>query len=41
MEVYFMVTWLVFYLVAKSRDANQQGRRFGQREIEGLIDGHR
>ncbi|CAI8614619.1 unnamed protein product [Vicia faba] len=41
MEVYFMVTWLVFYFVAKSRDANQQGRRFGQREIEGLIDGHR
>lgn len=41
MEVYFMVAWLVFYFVAKSRDANQQGRRFGQREIEGLIDGHR
>ncbi|XP_004493978.1 uncharacterized protein [Cicer arietinum] len=41
MEVYFMVTWLVFYFAAKCRDANQQGRRFGQREMEGLIDGHR
>ena len=41
MEVYFMVTWLVFYFVAKGRDANQHGRSFGVREIEGLIDGHR
>ncbi|MCI15761.1 hypothetical protein A2U01_0036899, partial [Trifolium medium] len=37
MKVYFMVTWLVFYFVAKSRDANHQGRRSGQREIKGLI----
>ncbi|XP_057438305.1 uncharacterized protein LOC130730338 [Lotus japonicus] len=41
MEVYFMVTWLVFYFAARCRDANLQGRRFGQRELEGLIDGHR
>ncbi|XP_027351535.1 uncharacterized protein LOC113862639 [Abrus precatorius] len=41
MEVYFMVTWLVFYFAARCRDANLQGRRFGQRELEGLIEGHR
>lgn len=41
MEVYFMVAWLVFYFAARCRDANLQGRRFGQRELEGLIGGHR
>ncbi|KAK7337078.1 hypothetical protein VNO77_17637 [Canavalia gladiata] len=41
MEVYFMVTWLLFYFATRCRDANLQGRRFGQRELEGLIDGHR
>lgn len=41
MEVYFMVAWLVFYFAARSRDANLQGRRFGLRELEGLIEGHR
>ncbi|KAA0047242.1 uncharacterized protein E6C27_scaffold908G00350 [Cucumis melo var. makuwa] len=40
-EVYFMVTWLVFYLSARCRDAHEQGRRFGQRELEGLTDGLR
>lgn len=40
-EVYFMVTWLVFYLSARCRDAHLQGRRFGQRELEGLTDGLR
>ncbi|KAK7245116.1 hypothetical protein RIF29_39950 [Crotalaria pallida] len=42
MEVYFMVVWLMYYFVARCRDANQQGRRFGLRELEGLIgEGHR
>ncbi|KAF7804442.1 Transmembrane protein [Senna tora] len=41
MEVYFMVAWLIFYFAARCRDANLQGRRFGQRELEGLIEGHR
>ncbi|XP_058780469.1 uncharacterized protein LOC131654074 [Vicia villosa] len=40
MEVYFMVTWFVFYFVSKSRYANQQGSRFGHREIKGLNDGN-
>ncbi|KAL1351939.1 hypothetical protein HN51_015849 [Arachis hypogaea] len=41
MEVYFMVAWLVFYFAARCRDASLQGRRFGHRELEGIIDGHR
>lgn len=41
MEVYFMVAWLVFYFAARCRDANQQNRTFGQRELEGLIEGQR
>ncbi|GMN39161.1 hypothetical protein TIFTF001_008389 [Ficus carica] len=38
MEVYFMVAWLVFYFAARCKDANSQGRRFGQRELEALVD---
>ncbi|CAL0310468.1 unnamed protein product [Lupinus luteus] len=42
MEVYFMVVWLMFYFAARYRDANLQGRRFGLRELEGMIEeGHR
>ncbi|XP_061345779.1 uncharacterized protein LOC133291522 [Gastrolobium bilobum] len=41
MEVYFMVAWLIFYFAARCRDANLQGRRFGQRELQGLVEGHR
>ncbi|CAL0309884.1 unnamed protein product [Lupinus luteus] len=40
-EVYFMVVWLLFYFAARCRDANLQGKRFGLRELEGLIEGHR
>lgn len=40
-EVYFMVAWLIFYFAARSRDASLQGRRFGRRELEGLIEGLR
>ncbi|KAF5750392.1 hypothetical protein HS088_TW03G00728 [Tripterygium wilfordii] len=40
-EVYFMVAWLIFYFVARSRDANSEGRRFGRRELEGLVEGLR
>ncbi|XP_010529726.1 PREDICTED: uncharacterized protein LOC104806491 [Tarenaya hassleriana] len=40
-EVYFMVAWLVFYLAARSKNAHMEGRRFGRRELEGLIDGLR
>lgn len=41
LEVYFMVAWLIFYYVARSREANAEGRRFGRRELEGLVDGLR
>ncbi|TKY62140.1 U3 small nucleolar RNA-associated protein 7 [Spatholobus suberectus] len=41
MEVYFMVAWLLFYFAARCRDADLQGRRFDQRELEGLVEGHR
>ncbi|KAI4349138.1 hypothetical protein L6164_009771 [Bauhinia variegata] len=41
MEVYFMVAWLIFYFAARCRDANLQGRRFGHRELEGLIERRR
>lgn len=40
-EVYFMVAWLIFYFSARCRDAHLQGKRFGQRELEGLTDGLR
>lgn len=40
-EVYFMVAWLVFYFAVRCRDASSQGRRFGRRELEGLIEGLR
>ncbi|XP_059462299.1 uncharacterized protein LOC132191353 [Corylus avellana] len=40
-EVYFMVAWLIFYFASRSRDASLQGRRFGRRELEGLIEGLR
>ncbi|KAK4272869.1 hypothetical protein QN277_021365 [Acacia crassicarpa] len=41
MEVYFMIAWLLFYFAARRRDADLQGRTFGQRELEGMIGGHR
>ncbi|XP_020883837.1 uncharacterized protein LOC9315714 [Arabidopsis lyrata subsp. lyrata] len=41
LEVYFMAAWLVFYLAAKCKDAHADGRRFGRREMENLIDGLR
>ncbi|GAV67876.1 hypothetical protein CFOL_v3_11380 [Cephalotus follicularis] len=40
-EVYFMVAWLIYYFAARYRDANAEGRRFGRRELEGLINGLR
>ncbi|XP_044473359.1 uncharacterized protein LOC123201858 [Mangifera indica] len=40
-EVYFMVAWLIYYFAARSRNAHVEGRRFGRRELEGLVDGHR
>lgn len=40
-EVYFMVAWLIYYFAARCKDANLEGRRFGRRELEGLIDGRR
>ncbi|KAB5519861.1 hypothetical protein DKX38_024180 [Salix brachista] len=40
-EVYFMVAWLIFYFVARCKDADSEGRRFGRRELKGLIDGLR
>ncbi|XP_024004196.1 uncharacterized protein LOC112081627 [Eutrema salsugineum] len=41
LEVYFMAAWLVFYLAARCKDAHAEGRRFGRREMENLIDGIR
>ncbi|KAF2289916.1 hypothetical protein GH714_039167 [Hevea brasiliensis] len=38
-EVYFMVAWLIFYFAARCKEAHSEGRRFGRRELEGLIDG--
>ncbi|XP_021730762.1 uncharacterized protein LOC110697687 [Chenopodium quinoa] len=40
-EVYFIVAWLIFYFAARSKDAHLSGRRFGRRELEGLIQGLR
>lgn len=40
-EVYFMVAWLVFFLVARCRDASLEGRRFGRRDLEGLVERNR
>lgn len=37
MEVYFMVTWLIFYFAVRSKEATLIGRTFGQRELEGFI----
>jgi hypothetical protein len=36
-----MVAWLIFYFVARCKEADSDGRRFGRRELEGLIDGLR
>ncbi|KAE8676517.1 hypothetical protein F3Y22_tig00111587pilonHSYRG00098 [Hibiscus syriacus] len=41
LEVYFMVAWLIFYFVVWFREANAEGRRYGRRELEVLIDGPR
>ncbi|XP_022747654.1 uncharacterized protein LOC111297255 [Durio zibethinus] len=41
LEVYFMVAWLIFYFVVRCREANAEGRRYGRRELEALIDGLR
>ncbi|WCJ34470.1 hypothetical protein M5689_015780 [Euphorbia peplus] len=41
MEVYFMIAWLIFYFSARCKEAHSEGRRFGRRELEGLIDGLR
>ncbi|XP_042512153.1 uncharacterized protein LOC122087177 [Macadamia integrifolia] len=40
-EVYFMVAWLIFYFAARCKDGNPDGRRFGRRNLEDYIDGHR
>ncbi|XP_057982983.1 uncharacterized protein LOC131167924 [Malania oleifera] len=40
-EVYFMVAWLIFYLATRCKDASSNGRRFGQRELEGFFQGLR
>ncbi|KAJ8754271.1 hypothetical protein K2173_002171 [Erythroxylum novogranatense] len=37
-EVFFMVAWLIYYLAARCKEAQTEGRRFGRRELEGLID---
>lgn len=41
LEVYFMLAWLIFYFVARCREATAEGRRYGRRELEALIDGLR
>ncbi|KAL7195579.1 hypothetical protein ACSBR1_035746 [Camellia fascicularis] len=41
MEVYFMVAWLIFYIAVRSKDAASLGRTFGQRDLEGFVQGHR
>ncbi|MBA0558454.1 hypothetical protein Golob_015470 [Gossypium lobatum] len=41
LEVYFMVVWLIFYFVVRCREANAEGRSYGRRELEALIDGLR
>lgn len=41
MEVYFMVAWLIFYFAVRSKEATSLGRTFGQRELDGFIQGHR
>ncbi|XP_072956032.1 uncharacterized protein [Typha angustifolia] len=40
-EVYFMVLWLVFYFVARSKDVRLEGRRFGLEDLEECINGIR
>ncbi|WOG91275.1 hypothetical protein DCAR_0310523 [Daucus carota subsp. sativus] len=41
MEVYFMVAWLVYYFAVRSKTASSLGRTFGQRELEGILEGFR
>ncbi|CAA7042150.1 unnamed protein product [Microthlaspi erraticum] len=42
LEVYFMAAWLVFYLAVRCKDAEAaEGRRFGRREMENMVDGLR
>ncbi|CAF1813420.1 unnamed protein product [Brassica napus] len=41
LEVYFTAVWLVFYLAVRCKDANAEGRRFGRREMENMVDGIR
>lgn len=40
-EVYFMVVWLVFYFATRYKDAELEGRSFGQRDLEDSINGRR
>lgn len=40
-EVYFMVAWLIFFFVTRCREANLEGRRFGRRDLEGLVERNR
>ncbi|XXG44690.1 hypothetical protein AAC387_Pa01g4424 [Persea americana] len=40
-EVYFMVAWLIFYFAARCKDAEMEGSRFGQRDLEEYVDGLR
>lgn len=37
--VYFTVAWVIIYLVTRCKEADSGGRRFGRKELEGLIDG--
>ncbi|XP_073111385.1 uncharacterized protein [Elaeis guineensis] len=37
-EVYFMVVWLIFYLAARCKDGELEGRRFGSQELEECIN---
>ncbi|KAL3531946.1 hypothetical protein ACH5RR_005467 [Cinchona calisaya] len=41
MEVHFVAAWLLFYLAARHKDATLIGREFGQRELEGFLEGNR
>ncbi|XP_077225598.1 uncharacterized protein LOC143891221 [Tasmannia lanceolata] len=40
-EVYFMVVWLMFYFAARCKDAEMEGRTFGERDLEDCINGLR
>ncbi|XP_038971660.1 uncharacterized protein LOC103708438 [Phoenix dactylifera] len=37
-EVYFMVVWLIFYVAARCKDGELEGRRFGRQDLEECID---